>query len=96
MNRLYYGNCLTIMRDMPPASVDLICLDPPFNSNRDDNAICKDETGRPLPPATKGTFANVNLNLTTNNSVGLLIRPVRDDFPQAMKIERGTVTVDPA
>ena len=49
-NRLYYGDCLTIMRDhMKSASVDLIYLDPPFNSNREYNAIYKDETGRPLP-----------------------------------------------
>lgn len=50
MNRLYYGDCLTIMREfLPPESVDLIYLDPPFNSNRAYNAIYKDETGRPLP-----------------------------------------------
>jgi len=49
MNRLHYGDCLTIMQDMPLASVDLIYLDPPFNSNRDYNAIYKDETGNPLP-----------------------------------------------
>ena len=47
--RLYYGDCLTIMREMGSASVDLIYLDPPFNSNQDYNAIYKDETGRPLP-----------------------------------------------
>ena len=50
MNRLYYGDCLTIMQDhMKLDSVDLIYLDPPFNSNREYNAIYKDETGRPLP-----------------------------------------------
>ena len=50
MNRLYYGDNLTIMRDhMKLGSVDLIYLDPPFNSNREYNAIYKDETGRPLP-----------------------------------------------
>ena len=49
MNRLFYGDCLTIMREMPLGSVDLVYLDPPFNSNRDYNAIYKDETGRPLP-----------------------------------------------
>ena len=48
-NRLYYGDCLTIMQDMPMESVDLIYLDPPFNSNRDYNNIYTDETGRPLP-----------------------------------------------
>jgi len=49
MNRLYYGDCLTIMQDMPLGSVDLVYLDPPFNSNRDYSAIYKDETGQPLP-----------------------------------------------
>ena len=49
MNKLYYGDCLTIMMEMPSASVDLIYLDPPFNSNRQYNAIYKDETGRQLP-----------------------------------------------
>ena len=38
------------MRDkMRSQSVDLIYLDPPFNSQREYNAIYKDETGRPLP-----------------------------------------------
>ncbi len=49
MNCLYYGDCLTIMRDMPENSIDLVYLDPPFNSNRDYSAIYKDETGLPLP-----------------------------------------------
>ena len=49
MNRLYYGDCMTIMLTWPSACVDLIYLDPPFNSNRQYNSIYKDETGRPLP-----------------------------------------------
>ena len=51
MNKLYYGDCLTVMREYmgKTGSVDLIYLDPPFNSNRAYNAIYKDETGRPLP-----------------------------------------------
>ena len=50
MNRLYYGDCLTIIREhLRNDSVDLIYLDPPFNSNRSYNAIYKTETGRPLP-----------------------------------------------
>ena len=49
MNHLYYGDCLTIMQEMKSASVDLIYLDPPFNSNQAYNAIYEDETGRPLP-----------------------------------------------
>ena len=49
MNTLYYGDCLEIMQEMPVKGVDLIYLDPPFNSNRQYNAIYKDETGRALP-----------------------------------------------
>ena len=49
MNRLYYGDCFTIMQEMPLEHVDLIYLDPPFNSDRSYNAIYKDETGMPLP-----------------------------------------------
>jgi len=37
-NVLYYGDNLDILRRyLPDASVDLIYLDPPFNSNRDSN-----------------------------------------------------------
>lgn len=49
MNKLLYGDCLTHLREMAKWSVDLIYLDPPFNTSRDYNSIYKDETGRPLP-----------------------------------------------
>ena len=49
MNTLWYGDCLTVMQGMPVGSVDLIYLDPPFNSSRNYHAIYQDETGRPLP-----------------------------------------------
>lgn len=48
-NHLYYGDNLTIMRDMPNACVDLIYLDPPFNSQRNYNLIYKKLTGQPVP-----------------------------------------------
>ena len=45
-NKLYYGDNLDILRRyIPDESVDLIYLDPPFNSNRDYNVIFKDESG---------------------------------------------------
>ena len=49
MNRLYYGDCMTIMQAWPLNYVDLIYLDPPFNSQRQYSSIYTDETGRPLP-----------------------------------------------
>lgn len=48
-NMLDYGDNLTIMRAMPDSSVDLIYLDPPFNSQRTYNLIYTKLTGMPLP-----------------------------------------------
>ncbi len=47
-NRLYYGDNLDILRDrssFPDESVDLVYLDPPFNSNRSYNVLFKSRTG---------------------------------------------------
>ena len=49
MNRLYYGDNLTIMQQMPKHSVDLIYLDPPFNSKQNYNLMYKTMTGKPVP-----------------------------------------------
>ncbi len=46
-NTLFYGDNLLILRDyIPDESVDLVYLDPPFNSNRNYNVLFKDESGR--------------------------------------------------
>jgi site-specific DNA-methyltransferase (adenine-specific) len=45
-NTLYYGDNLKVLREyLPNESIDLICLDPPFNSNRNYNVLFKDESG---------------------------------------------------
>ncbi len=45
-NTLYYGDNLPILREhIPSESVDLIYLDPPFNSSRSYNVLFKDEAG---------------------------------------------------
>ncbi len=45
-NALYFGDNLAILRDwFPDASVDLIYLDPPFNSNRSYNLLFKEKSG---------------------------------------------------
>jgi DNA modification methylase len=48
-NHLYYGDNLTIMKNIPASSIDLIYLDPPFNSQRNYNLIYKKLTGQPVP-----------------------------------------------
>jgi site-specific DNA-methyltransferase (adenine-specific) len=45
-NRLYYGDNLAVLRDyIPSASVDLIYLDPPFNSRQDYNVLFAEKDG---------------------------------------------------
>lgn len=44
-NKLYYGDCLDVLRTLPDESVDLIYLDPPFNSKRDYNVLFKTPKG---------------------------------------------------
>ena len=48
MNWLYYGDNLTIMQRMPLQGVDLIYLDPPFNSKKNYNLMYKNMTGLPV------------------------------------------------
>jgi len=46
-NTLFYGDNLEILRDyVPEESVDLIYLDPPFNSSRSYNVLFKEESGK--------------------------------------------------
>src|SRR3990167_8810793 len=48
-NHLYYGDNLTIMKNIPTSSVNLIYLDPPFYSQRNYNLIYRKLTGQPVP-----------------------------------------------
>jgi site-specific DNA-methyltransferase (adenine-specific) len=46
-NILFYGDNLDILREhVPSESVDLIYLDPPYNSNRSYNVLFRDESGK--------------------------------------------------
>ena len=48
MNRLFFGDNLGWLRDpkeFPDASVDLVYLDPPFNSNADYNVLFREASG---------------------------------------------------
>ena len=53
-NTLYYGDNLEIMRQyVPDESVDLVYLDPPFNSNATYNVLFKERTGEESPAQIK-------------------------------------------
>jgi 16S rRNA G966 N2-methylase RsmD len=44
-NQLYYGDNLEVLRQHQDESVDLIYLDPPFNSRQDYNVLFADKDG---------------------------------------------------
>ena len=46
-NKLYFGDNLDVLRkEIPGESVDLVYLDPPFNSNASYNVLFKEKTGK--------------------------------------------------
>lgn len=54
-NVLYYGDNLDILRNhIPDESVDLVYLDPPFNSRRSYNVLFREETGAASEAQAKG------------------------------------------
>jgi DNA modification methylase len=64
-NTLFYGDNLLILRDhIPDESIDLVYLDPPFNSNRSYNVLFKEEGGKcgfrsyrtPIPELSAHSF----------------------------------------
>ena len=55
-NALYYGDCLDWMREWPDESVDLIYLDPPFNSNADYDIIFVASVFAVMERADRHTF----------------------------------------
>ena len=63
VNALYYGDNLEILRDqIPDEWVDLVYLDPPFNSNANYNVLFKEKTGEESPALirTIGEMLNGN------------------------------------
>lgn len=54
MNTLYFGDNLDILqKHVADESVDLIYLDPPFNSNRDYNVLFREQSGKESPAQMK-------------------------------------------
>ncbi|WP_101255012.1 DNA methyltransferase [Streptomyces barkulensis] len=50
LNQLYYGDNLDLLRQhIPTGSVDLVYLDPPFNSKRSYNILFKEKSGEDSP-----------------------------------------------
>jgi site-specific DNA-methyltransferase (adenine-specific) len=54
MNKLYYGDNLDVLRrHIDDESVDLVYLDPPFNSNASYNVLFAEQDGARAAPQIK-------------------------------------------
>lgn len=54
LNTLYYGDNPQVLREhIPEGSVDLVYLDPPFNSNASYNVLFKEKSGEESPAQIK-------------------------------------------
>ncbi|MFC2129941.1 DNA methyltransferase, partial [Bacteroidota bacterium] len=67
MNELYYGDCLDVLKDLnrkhPEGFIDLIYIDPPFNSKRNYNVLFED-INLDDTKAQKEAFADTWSNVT--------------------------------
>ena len=69
-NRLYYGDNLDILRQyVADESVDLVYLDPPFNSNATYNVLFKETDRRGVAGADQGVHGYVGVDAGVGEDV---------------------------
>ena len=86
-NSLFYGDNLTIMKNFPNSSIDLIYLDPPFNSKKTYNLMYKTMTGKPVPEQVEAfcdswTMDAEKHDLMNNMTVEMESKGIDSDFIQ--------------
>ena len=72
-NRIIDGDCVSVLKTMPPASVDLVVTDPPYLVRyrpRDGRTIANDTNAEWLAPS----FAEVSRVLKQNRMCVFLLR----------------------
>lgn len=91
-NTLYYGDNLFILREhVPSASVDLIYLDPPFNSNRTYNVLFKDEHGTDSEAQIRAFEDSWHWNLETEQVYAELLTDSTDKIARTVESLREVV-----
>src|SRR5215208_1624781 len=84
-NTLFYGDNLPILREyIPDESIDLVYLDPPFNSNRSYNVLFRDESGKE-PEAQIEAFEDTwHWNATAAHAYEELVTEAPDEVTKAV------------
>ena len=92
-NTLFYGDNLQVLRDhVPSESVDLVYLDPPFNSNASYNVLFRERTGEESPAQiraftdtwewTQETERTFELDIIQNPAVPSAVKDMISAFRQ--------------
>lgn len=91
-NTLYYGDNLNILRDyVATESVDLIYLDPPFNSNRSYNVLFKDERGKESQAQIEAFDDTWHWNDETETRYRELVTDIGGDVGAMISALRGVI-----
>jgi len=88
--RLYFGDNLDVLRgpDFPDGCVDLIYLDPPFNSNRDYNVLFKERDASPARAQVKAFEDYWHWDLSAQETYDSIVSPDAENrgFPRALSL----------
>lgn len=88
-NTLFYGDNLDILREhIADESVDLVYLDPPFNSNRSYNVLFKNESGEEAPAQIQAFSDTWHWNVHTENAYRELVGHARPEVAQMIEAMR--------
>ena len=92
MNRLYYGDNLHVLRDranFPDGVIDLVYLDPPFNSKRDYNLLFKSPKGLDSPAQIEAFQDTWHWNQQAESEFDELLHQGNTDVAKLMSALRG-------
>jgi site-specific DNA-methyltransferase (adenine-specific) len=91
-NTLFYGDNLIILREhIPSESVDLIYLDPPFNSSRNYNVLFKDEHGTESEAQITAFEDTWHWNLAAEAAYSELLTEAPDHVAKMIESLRGFI-----
>ncbi|MCL5990881.1 MAG: site-specific DNA-methyltransferase [Bacteroidetes bacterium] len=81
MNKLFFGDCLDVLKDLhkknPDGFIDLIYIDPPFNSKRNYNVLFE-SLDMADTKAQKEAFADTWSNVTYIDSLNEILEELKD------------------
>lgn len=90
MNQLFYGDNLGVLRDhIASESVDLIYLDPPFNSNANYNILFKSKTGEGADSQIEAFEDTWHWNDTAEEAFDQVIRSGNTNAAELIRAFRG-------